>query len=140
MIYKKINWKYRTFSREVFKTLLRPPVTLITEWITLETDGTLTLEPGYAWDGASGPAIDTKDFMRGSAAHDALYQLMRIGLLKPDEQVGSLTNFNLANLTLADICREDGMPELRIAYVYEAVQKFGTGFMKSHPEEIYEAP
>ena len=34
-----------------------------------------------AGDGPSGPAIDTKNFMRASLVHDALYQLMRLGTL-----------------------------------------------------------
>jgi hypothetical protein len=34
---------------------------------------------GYAWNGPSGPTLDTRNFMRGSLVHDALYQLMREG-------------------------------------------------------------
>ena len=41
----------------------------------------LTIRTGYAWDGPSGPTIDTKTFMRGSLEHDALYQLIRERLL-----------------------------------------------------------
>jgi hypothetical protein len=45
-------------------------------------DGGLVIYKGYEWDGPSGPAIDTDNFMDGSLIHDLLYQLMREGELK----------------------------------------------------------
>jgi len=45
-----------------------------TPFIILEPDGNLTIKKKYAWDGPSGPTIDTKTFMRGSLVHDAFYQ------------------------------------------------------------------
>ena len=39
------------------------------------------LQTGYAWDGASGPVIDTDGNLRGSLEHDATYQLLRLGEL-----------------------------------------------------------
>lgn len=36
---------------------------------------------GYAWDGASGPAIDTPNYRTGSKIHDVLYQLIRLEVL-----------------------------------------------------------
>jgi hypothetical protein len=44
---------------------------------TLTPEGLLVIEPGYAWDGPSGPAIDTPDFMGASLVHDVLYQMRR---------------------------------------------------------------
>ncbi len=49
------------------------------KYLTLRKSGMLFIEEGYMWDGPSGPAIDTKSFMRASLVHDALYQLMREG-------------------------------------------------------------
>ena len=54
---------------------------IITDLITLRKDGWMLIESYFAWDGASGPAIDTYNNMRGSQAHDALASLMRMGLL-----------------------------------------------------------
>ena len=51
----------------------------------LNTKGHLIIKRSYAWDGPSGPTIDTKNFMRGSLVHDALYQLMRHEHLSSDE-------------------------------------------------------
>lgn len=52
-----------------------------TEYVNLRHDGWLLIRKGYAWDGASGPTIDTKSSMRGSLVHDALYQLIRLELI-----------------------------------------------------------
>lgn len=39
--------------------------------------------PGYAWDGTSGPTLDTHMCMVGSLVHDILYQAIRAGTLDP---------------------------------------------------------
>ena len=82
------------------------------------TQGELGFARGYAWDGPSGPTIDTKNFMRGSLVHDALYQLMREGRISEDYR-------KLADKTLYDICRADGMSWVRAKFVYHAVRMFG---------------
>jgi len=81
-------------------------------------DGVLFLEVGYAWDGPSGPTIDTPSFMRGSLVHDALYQLMRDGALDREHR-------KHADGLLRKICLEDGMNKFRAWYVYRAVRIFG---------------
>ena len=90
---------------------------LIPGFITLDPTGRLTIYAGYAWDGPSGPTIDTADFMRGSLVHDALYQLMREGLL-------NINHRNAADQLLITLCREDGMSEVRAAWVYYGVREF----------------
>ena len=37
----------------------------------------MIVEKDYAWDGPSGPTIDTSNSMRASLVHDVLYQAMR---------------------------------------------------------------
>ena len=54
------------------------------DWVRMSRVGRLKLKRGYAWDGPSGPALDTSDLMRGSLVHDALYQLMREELPRRD--------------------------------------------------------
>jgi hypothetical protein len=92
----------------------------------------LLIKAGYAWDGASGIAIDTKSFMRGSLVHDALYQCMRLGLLSLDMK-------DECDKELVRICKEDGMSHFRASYVYEGVKLFG---MKSATKlkEVITAP
>lgn len=50
------------------------------DWFTIK-DNKITIQKGYAWDGASGPTIDTKNTIKASLIHDCLYQAMRLGLL-----------------------------------------------------------
>ena len=56
--------------------------------------------------------------MRGSLVHDALYQLMRNGLLDRDEFRDE------ADSELIRICREDGMSGLRSWWVNKGVRWF----------------
>lgn len=84
----------------------------------LDTDGMLIVYKGYAWDGASGPAIDTKNFMRGSLIHDVLYQLIWEGLLPFYYRKD-------ADDVLIKICKEDGMCAPRRWWVKLAVRTFG---------------
>ena len=98
-----------------------------TDYITLTADGWMIVKKGYAWDGASGPTLDTNDTMRGSLVHDALYQLMRLGLLP--ELCRSK-----ADQLLYDICVEDGMCEFRANYWKEAVKDFAASAAKAGTE------
>lgn len=88
----------------------------------------LTVMEGYGWDGASGPAIDTEDFMRGSMIHDALYEI-----------IGKKGWFKLrkaADKELVQICKEDGMPWVRRSYTYRAVRIFGGRYVKKRYEDF----
>ena len=105
-----------------------------TDFIRLDRDGFLTILKGYAWDGPSGPTIDTKNFMRGSLVHDALYQLMRMDLLTPSwrDEVDKL---------LRTMCRMDGMSAIRAWYVYRGLFRFGgSSAMPENKKEVMVAP
>jgi len=78
----------------------------------------LDILEGYCWDGPSGPAIDTQNFMRGSLLHDCLYQLIRDGYIIPSYR-------KTADIFLFKICREDGMSWIRGVWVYLGVRMFG---------------
>ncbi|MFC1891589.1 DUF1353 domain-containing protein [Thermodesulfobacteriota bacterium] len=117
MCYRKLRkYKYQTLNTFTCPTDIKPPNDndIVTNFISLKTNGQLTIQSGYAWDGPSGPTIDTKTFMRGSLVHDALYQLMR-------EKHLTLENRNKADELLKKICIEDGMNGFRAWYVYKAV-------------------
>lgn len=88
------------------------------EYLLLDREGMLTIRTGYAWDGASGPAVDTPTILRGSLVHDALYQLIRLGLVEPAYR-------RLADTIFLEICREDGMSTIRRFWVFRAVRWFG---------------
>ena len=82
--------------------------------------GALYIKAGYAWDGPSGPAIHTKNFMRGSLVHDALYQLMR------ERQLDHDIYRDTVDRLLQAMCLEDGMSTIRAWWVYHGVH-FGGG-------------
>ena len=137
MFYRNLKgYKYELSESESFVTGIRIPVGIQTKYIYMNTDGILSVKAGYAWDGPSGPAIDTKNFMRGSMAHDALYQLMRMGFLSKEYR-GAADSF------LRRICREDGMSAIRALWVFSGVRAFGwtcTNPDKRDVEEIQVAP
>lgn len=115
----KGGYKYQLKVAYSLPIAIRPEKPIVTEYIQLDGAGNLSLKEGYAWDGPSGPTIDTPDFMRGSLIHDALYQLMRENELDHD------TYREAADRTLQAICREDGMSALRAWWVYHGVRLFG---------------
>lgn len=120
-IWYKSGYKYQLAGDYIDQVAVRPEedIRSTTGFIDLKMDGTITVHRGYAWDGPSGPTLDTKDFMRGSLVHDALYQLMREGLLSP------VTWRLVADEELRRICIEDGMPAIRAAWVYDALRLAG---------------
>jgi hypothetical protein len=91
---------------------------IILAYIELGRSGRLRIKKGYAWDGPSGPTVDTPDFMRGALVHDCLYQLMRLGYYRGE------SCRKAADKMLYKICIEDGMPRWRANYVYWAVRLF----------------
>lgn len=107
-----------------------------TEFIDLTPDGVIVVSAGYAWDGPSGPTFDTLSFMRGSLVHDAIYQLIRMELIPPEEKAQ-------ADNLLRSFCRADGMGKMRAWYVYNAVRFMSGDAAKpgsQKPREILSAP
>jgi len=84
----------------------------------------VVIEPGYAWDGPSGPVFHTKTWMDGSLFHDLGYQLMRMGILPRNCK----NDFDRA---MQQICIEKGMWKFRAWYSYQGVHYFGHKYTKS---------
>lgn len=128
----KGGYKYQLAYDCVFRVDLAPPVNVLTDWIELTRDGNLRIRRGYAWDGPSGPTLHTASFMRGSLVHDALYQLMRDGL------IDCVAYRQQADMILRKICEKDGMLGLRAWWVYHAVRTFGApNALKQEPAMLY---
>lgn len=118
--YRKLkHYKYQLMQDYVVKIPLKPATGINTGFIRLTKGGKLTIKNRYAWDGASGPAIDTRTIMRGSLVHDALYQLMR------ERHLDYLKDRKAADRILRDICLEDGMSKVRAKYIYDGVRLGG---------------
>lgn len=114
-IHYKDGYRYQLVEDCSIQTYIRPEQLIDTDYIRLEPDGQLHIRTGYAWDGPSGPTIDTKTFMRSALVHDALYQLMRHRYLPKECR-------KQADRLLKQICREDGMFWGRSWYVYWGVR------------------
>ena len=117
------------------QTALRPAQQGGNRFVRLGVDGLLTIAAGYAWDGASGPAINTPTILKGSLVHDACYQLIRLGVVPLEQR-------DIADQLLREICLSDGMWPVRAAWVYQAVHLFGGRFLasKGQGNEILTAP
>ena len=81
MILYKDGYRFQTCAEYQADTGIIPPTHIKTDWIELDIYGHLNLTKGYAWNGADFPAINDKTNIAASAEHDALYQLIRLGLL-----------------------------------------------------------
>ena len=132
MCYRKLTgYKYQVAEDYTIKIDLKPIEAIrreLTRFLSLSPAGVLTIKKYYAWDGPSGPTIDTRDFMRGSLVHDALYQLMREGVL--DYSV----HRQRADEIFRQLLVEDGMCKFRAWYVYQAVHIFAEGGARPQPE------
>jgi hypothetical protein len=89
------------------------------QFIKLYPAGLLKIRSGYAWDGASGPTIDTDSSMEGSLSHDALYQLLRMSLIPPEYRVN-------ADLLLKKVCKAEGMWAIRASLWEIGVRLFAS--------------
>jgi len=126
MKFRKLKgYKYILEADERFTLKVNLPSSFWTEWVCpvrnyfyYSADGTLSIRAGYAWDGASGPTIDTKTTYHGSLLHDLLYQLMREGIIPRSYR-------KAADQELRDVCIEHGMYPIRAKLWYLAVRTFG---------------
>ena len=122
MKYRHLHgYKYESLETETVMTDIAD-LEIDTPYITLWPSGQLFIKERYAWDGASGPTWDDKTNMRGSLIHDALYQLMREGVLNRAKWR------KYADELLRDICIEDGMNKWRAGLWYWAVRTFGVKY------------
>ena len=105
------------------------------DFLSLNSNGLLLIKKGYAWDGPSGPTVDTKTFMRGSLIHDAIYQLIREKKL-PEWYRG------YADYVIKEICLEDKMCKIRAWWVYKALASKFADFASDpkNKRKVIEAP
>ena len=116
--YKEGAYKYQLAAPYTCQTPLRPAADIVTRWVTLSTSGKLWISEAYAWDGASGPTIDTKNTITPSLVHDALTQLIRLGLL-PASAKPAVDAF------LKTMLEERGTLFIRARLWWRGVQIFG---------------
>ena len=120
---KRRKYKYNLRSDLEFCTNIKVDHPKDLGLLAIDGKGNLTIKEGYSWDGPSGPAIDTKNFMQGSLIHDALYQLMREGVLPQQHR-------KKADEILREVCINDGMSKVRAWWVYKGVRIGGASSAK----------
>jgi len=87
----------------------------------------LQIFPGYKWDGASGPTIDTKNTMRASCVHDVLYQMIRMKQIDGSFKYAADKEFHKMMCEDSEATNpiQKGLNTLRNGYFYWAVRLFG---------------
>jgi len=120
---KRRKYKYSLVADEAYETGFKLEGLKNLGLLRLTKTGKLTIKKGYASDGPSDPAFDTRNFMRGAFVHDALYQLIREGVLKPEDR-------KRCDEILREICLEDGMSKIRAWWVYRGVRMGGASAAK----------
>ena len=133
MKYRK-GYKYQLAEDYKIQTNISVEKDHVLDYLFISADGLLKIRSGYAWDGASGPTYDTKNSMRGSLVHDALYQLMRFDIV-PD------TWRHYSDNLLRDMMIEDGMFKWRAKVWCFMVKKFaGRCVLEDSQRKVYDAP
>ncbi len=136
--YKK-GYKYQThkvFTHNVGSFEFSNPngTSVVDDFIELTKAGKLTIKAGYAWDGCSGPTIDTANTMQAGLVHDALYQLMRKNLIPASERLK-------ADNQLREVGIANGMWKFKANIYHWAVNKFAKkAALPSHQKIIKRAP
>lgn len=128
------GYKYQLKDNYIVATSVFPDRFCHLDFVRLDTSGTLYIVSGYAWDGSSGPTIDSKDSMRASLVHDALSQLARAGYLDAKKYKKAI------DAEYIKILEEDGMWGFRRGVHAIGLRIAGTSYLEKQPEIIVEAP
>jgi len=121
---KRRKYKYTLYRPIAYQTDIIPKEPGKWGLLGIGKTGLLTIDAGYCWDGASGPAWDSLNFMRSSIIHDALYQLMREG------KIGRHWR-KRADQILREVCLQDGMARIRAWWVYRGVRLGSAKYVQS---------
>ena len=117
MKYQKVLYKYVLFDNfQIQLAHTRVPDTISTEHFTLMPDGMVYGNKGYAWDGPSGPTIDTAAALIASIPHDILYQCHRMGYP---------INRKDADEDYRDILLGHGVSQIRALIHYRVLRRVG---------------
>ncbi len=129
------GYKYQLAEDYTVRISIKPAADINTTFVKLSSGGTLTILGGYAWDGPSGPVIDTSRNMRASLVHDALYQLIR------NRKLTRKAHKNPADRLFQKICVEDGVPRpIALAY-YHGLRLGGNPAVDpKNAREVHTAP
>lgn len=126
----RAGYKYQLAADFEIQTSIKPKKYIDTPFITLLQNGYLIVKKGYAWDGTSGPVIDTHENLRASLVHDALYQLMR------RRKLSYRKYRDKADRLFMRMCKQDGLSSMMAGIFYGVLKKFGLS--SAHPDNVRE--
>jgi hypothetical protein len=127
------GYKYQMAEDISIETGIVLPSTVSNQFILLSSTGQLIVKSGYAWDGASKPAIDRMTNRGPSLPHDAMYQLGRELLLPAEFRA-------IADALFRDMCIANGMWKWVAWGEYYALRAFAGFAYKPRANETKEAP
>lgn len=109
-------------------------LTLSYNYFTRKCD--IIVLPGTQWDGPSGPAVDSKNFMQASLLHDVIYRLVGLKVLADTWIIRYA-----ADREMRKQCKRDGMSFRRRWWCYVGV-RLGGGYAihESLDGEVLTAP
>jgi len=114
----KSGYKKQIFLPAFYASGIKIPKRIVTNFCVVNKNGDIWIAAGYAWNGASGPTIDTKKTECLSLFHDLWYQLIRLGLLPENYR-------KAGDKMLYALGRRDGMWKIRIWYWFQGVRMGG---------------
>jgi hypothetical protein len=134
--YFKIGNAYQLQDEEYSLIVdIAPIADIHTPLVSLVREGDkarLTIRRFFCWDGCSGPTIDDDTNMRGCMIHDALYYLLRMGMLDLGWRYAVDRELYKAML-------QDCAPRFRATYYQWAVNEFALKAAVT-PRQLYVAP
>lgn len=130
----RAGYKYQTAAPFEIELPILPPADVSNRFIKLDRKGLLSIREDYSWDGASGVTLDDSTNMRPSLVHDALYQLLRDGLLDAKYR-------GVADRIFYNLLKKDGMSPERAMIYFQGVSQFGKPYADPRSERpILKAP
>jgi len=121
MKYSKVQYKYYLEETIEVQTSLRPVQSAIVPgYIFLGLDGKMIIYRRYAWDGATG-GVNFKGNRLAVLVHDAIYQLIREGLIGKSLK-------DQSDKDLRDMMIAEGSWKFVANFFYFCVSKFGNAF------------
>jgi hypothetical protein len=133
ILYRQIAGAKLLLTEFVFQLSAGPGFSGKHGLISFDAKGKFTVSPGYIWDGASGPTIDTSDTVQASLGHDIGYELMGAGIISSDKFKQAFDYWFYEQLI------KDGMIQYRAFAWYKAVQVFGVPMIGAN-DKIRRAP
>ena len=110
--------EYEVLSFIRYDTGIIPIKPVDLPFMEISAAGTVTLKPGFIWDGSSGGAVDTANSYKASAFHDALYRLSRMEIIDIKQR-------DRMDFVYRTILKAAGMTTLRRRFQYRMLRLFG---------------